>query len=66
MIARLKCWLRRNHNPVRHPLGGFKCADCGLAERALDDFKGGEFMSHVSPLKKYVDRKDGSFTRVLR
>ena len=31
MIARLRCYLRDRHNPVRHPLGGFKCADCGEA-----------------------------------
>ena len=31
MIARLRCYLRNFHRPVRHPLGGFKCAECGEA-----------------------------------
>ena len=31
MIARFLCYLRHHHNPVRHPLGGFKCSDCGEA-----------------------------------
>jgi hypothetical protein len=42
MLARLRCYLRRRHQPVRYPLGGFKCAACGrsgadLREMGFDD-----------------------------
>ena len=36
MIARFLCYLRHHHNPVRHPLGGFKCSDCGEAGADLE------------------------------
>ena len=29
MWAWFHCWLRSHHNPARHPLGGFRCQDCG-------------------------------------
>jgi hypothetical protein len=29
MWAWFNCFFRRHHNPVRHPLGGFRCAECG-------------------------------------
>lgn len=43
MIARARCFLRQRHSPVRHPLGGFRCADCGTAGADLDEmgFPGG-------------------------
>lgn len=37
MLARLRCFLRDRHNPARHPLGGFKCADCGAAGADLEE-----------------------------
>ena len=37
MLARLRCFLRDHHNPARHPLGGFKCADCGAAGADLEE-----------------------------
>jgi hypothetical protein len=37
MLARLRCYLRDHHNPTRHPLGGFKCADCGTAGADLEE-----------------------------
>jgi hypothetical protein len=37
MFARLRCFLRDHHNPARHPLGGFKCSDCGAAGADLED-----------------------------
>src|SRR6266849_1637582 len=36
MIAWFRCFVRNHHNPVRHPLGGFKCADCGEASADLE------------------------------
>lgn len=37
MLARLRCYLRDHHNPARHPLGGFKCSDCGAAGADLEE-----------------------------
>jgi len=37
MLARLRCFFRSQHNPIRHPLGGFKCADCGAAGADLEE-----------------------------
>jgi hypothetical protein len=37
MLARLRCFLRDHHNPARHPLGGFKCSDCGAAGADLEE-----------------------------
>ena len=37
MLARLRCFLRDLHNPARHPLGGFKCADCGAFGADLEE-----------------------------
>jgi hypothetical protein len=37
MLARLRCYLRDHHNPSRHPLGGFKCSDCGTTGVDLEE-----------------------------
>jgi hypothetical protein len=49
MLAWFKCLLRNQHNPVRHPLGGFRCADCGEAGADLDEmgFEGDGYVSTV-------------------
>lgn len=63
MIAWLRCWFRERHNPVRHPLGGFKCADCGTAGDDLDamGFTGG---GYVAPIRKTYSREwEGGVTR---
>lgn len=31
------CFVRRRHNPLRYPLGGFKCADCGKSGADLGE-----------------------------
>jgi hypothetical protein len=63
MIALLMCLLRgRGHNPVRHPLGGFKCADCGKSGADLErmGFLDG---GYVSTLRTTYDRQHGTVTR---
>jgi hypothetical protein len=50
MLAWFKCLLRNQHNPVRHPLGGFRCADCGSVGADLDEM-GFEGDGYVSPLR---------------
>jgi hypothetical protein len=37
MIAKMRCYFSGRHQPVRHPLGGFKCALCGKAGADLHD-----------------------------
>jgi hypothetical protein len=51
MFARLRCFLRDHHNPSRHPLGGFKCSDCGAAGADLDDmgFDGAGYVASRRP-----------------
>ena len=37
MFAWLRCLIvKQRHNPVRHPLGGFRCADCGATGADLE------------------------------
>lgn len=40
--ASFRCWARGRHDAARHPLGGFRCIDCGVAgadllEMGFDD-----------------------------
>jgi hypothetical protein len=51
MFARLRCFLRDHHNPARHPLGGFKCSDCGAAGADLDEmgFDGAGYVASRRP-----------------
>jgi hypothetical protein len=64
MIARLLCYFRHHHNPVRHPLGGFKCSDCGEAGADLEQmgFVGG---GYVMPVRRVFSRDRGEFTRTV-
>lgn len=62
MLAWLRCLWRRRHNPVRHPLGGFRCADCGAPGADLEAM-GFEGSSRVPPLRRTFDRQNGVLTR---
>jgi hypothetical protein len=61
MLAWLKCFLRRRHDPVRHPLGGFKCAECGAAGADLEAM-GFENGGWVPPIRRTFDRKHSVIT----
>jgi hypothetical protein len=63
MFAWLRCFLRRYHDPSRHPLGGFKCAACGTVGIDLEEmgFEGG---GYVPPLRRIFSREHGEYTRV--
>jgi len=37
MIAKMRCYFSGRHEPLRHPLGGFRCAVCGKAGADLHD-----------------------------
>lgn len=55
-IPRVRCAVRgRGHRPVRYPLGGFRCADCGATGADLDAM--GFDNSRVSPVRRLFERK---------
>ncbi len=37
MIAWVRCLLRGRHEPLRHPLGFFRCSECGASGADLDE-----------------------------
>lgn len=55
---RIRCELRGWHQPVRHPLSGWRCFQCGKASADFDGlgFLGGSF---VGPLRHTFSR-DGA------
>ncbi len=62
MFARLRCLVRSRHEPKRHPLGGFRCADCGASGADMDDmgFPNG---SYLPPVRRVFSRDHGQLTR---
>lgn len=63
MIAWLRCFLRgRGHNAVRHPLGGFRCADCGVTGESLEEM-GFKRDGYVGPYRRIYNREHGTFER---
>jgi hypothetical protein len=36
VIAAVWCFFRGHHVPKRHPMGGFRCRECGMAGADLD------------------------------
>ena len=56
MLARLRCLIRTHHRPARHPLGGFRCTDCGAVGADLDEM-GFEGMGYVSPSRRLFSRE---------
>lgn len=57
-MARLRCLVRGHHNPERHPLGGFRCLDCGEAGADYDEM-GFHGTGYVNPLRKIFSRDNG-------
>jgi hypothetical protein len=49
-----RCFSRGQHEPFRHPLGGFRCRDCGLAGSTLTDFGHYEHDGFVAQRGGYV------------
>jgi hypothetical protein len=54
IASRLRCLWRGRHNPLRHPLGGFRCIDCNrvgadLGQMGFED-------SYVPPLRRIFSR----------
>jgi hypothetical protein len=55
MYAWLCCVFRGRHNPARHPLGGFRCLDCGAAGADLEDM-GFEDLAYVHATRRAIAR----------
>jgi hypothetical protein len=53
MFARLRCAIRQYHQPRRHPLGGFRCIDCGTAGADLEEMGFGD-SAWVAPRRPTV------------
>jgi hypothetical protein len=64
MIARLRCFFRNQHNPVRHPLGGFRCLECGQVGADLEEM-GYVDGGYVMPVRRVFSRTRGEFTRTM-
>lgn len=53
---RIYCAVRGRHNPQRaHPLGAFRCPDCGRTTKSLEDFDG-VGAGYVSPTRRVFSR----------
>ena len=50
MLARIRCFWRNQHHPVRHPLGGFRCSECGMFGVDLEEM-GFEGSGYVQPAR---------------
>ena len=64
MLARFRCLVRSSHNPVRHPLGGFRCADCGFVGADLEEM-GFSDGGYVLPVRRLFSRRRGELTRTM-
>jgi hypothetical protein len=65
MLARFRCLIRRRHQPRRHPLGGFRCIDCGAAGADLEDM-GFSDSAWVTPVRRTFDRPSAEVTLASR
>lgn len=61
MLARLRCALRQHHQPRRHPLGGFRCAECGAVGADLEEM-GFTDSGWVAPLRRTFQRPHSEVT----
>ena len=48
---RVRCTFRQGHDPVHHPLGGFRCSRCGTFGATLDQL-GFEDEGYVSEVER--------------
>ena len=60
MLAMMRCFLRSRHEPRRHPLGGFRCTECGKAAADLHDMG---FDAYVSTMRTTFSRDPVETTR---
>jgi hypothetical protein len=58
MFSWFQCWLRSHHRPVRHPLGGFRCSECGAKGLDLSEM-GFQELGSLSRSRKFMTRHGG-------
>ena len=51
----VRCAARGACRPVRHPLGPFRCADCGTAGADLDEMPGYSGQGYVASTRRVMD-----------
>lgn len=61
MLARLRCALRQYHQPRRHPMGGFRCAECGAVGADLEEM-GFAGSAWVATTRRTFDRPHSEVT----
>jgi len=63
MLGWISCsWLGYRHDPVRQPIGGFRCARCGAVGGSLADLGFGD-SAQVALVRKVYCRERGDLTR---
>lgn len=61
---RLCCFLRGQHTPVRQPVGGWRCSECGRPGADLGEM-GMDSTGYVDTLTRTWDRGEGAVERRL-
>jgi len=62
LFARMRCIFRGMHSPVRQPVGGFRCVDCGEAGSDLGQM-GYRDVAYVRPDRYSAGRDRGGAIR---
>lgn len=63
MLGWIQCQvLGYRHEPIRHPLGGFRCARCGAVGSDLGDL-GFEGSSQIAAVRRVYCRERGDLTQ---
>jgi hypothetical protein len=67
MLSRLTHAIRGFHpNYTRHPLGGFRCIECGRPGATLADLGFGRESGFVLPMRRLFSREGKSIERARR
>lgn len=65
VISILRCFFRGTHREAkRHPLGGWRCGECGFAGEDLEAMGYGREAGYVNTVRKVFSRQNnGEITR---
>lgn len=64
-VGVFRCFFRGLCNPVKHHLGGFRCAECGTSGTDMGQFPGHEGAGYVPPVRRTFDRRHSEWTRTV-
>ena len=62
MLAWVRCFVRGRHEPLRAPLGGFRCVLCRTAGADLEEM-GFPNEGYLPPMRRLYSRDHGQVTR---